>query len=129
MPWPLKAALVIGAALLVGVVVLAVLPSHRWFWSKMFERGPHTITYQVTGDAPSATVTYLDASGKPVNQDVALPWEMSFIAEAGAPLEVEAISATEDSITCRVKWEGHTVSFQVGVGTGHPSTCQTGTKA
>src|SRR6266487_2587390 len=43
-------------------------PSNRWFWSKMFAKGAHTITYQVSGGGRSATVTYETSRGQIVSQ-------------------------------------------------------------
>src|SRR6266576_4800625 len=92
MPRGLRVALLMAAVVVAALAVFAALPSNRWFWSKMFTHGPHTITYQVTGSGRSATVTYETPQGQTIRQDVAMPWETSFEAEPGTPVVIQAVS-------------------------------------
>jgi hypothetical protein len=123
MPRGLRIALLMAAAGFIALAVVAALPSNRWFWLKAFAKGPHTITYQVTGNGESATVTYTTPQGQTARQDVVIPWETSFDVASGTPVEMRAVSGGDGSITCRIKWEGHTIWVATNYG-GHPPTCE-----
>lgn len=123
MPRGLRVALAMAAVVIVALTVFAALPSNRWFWSKVFSKGSHTITYQVTGSGQSATVIYETPQGQTVRQDVAMPWETSFDAKPGTPVVIQAVSGGDGSITCRIKWEGHTIWVATNYG-GNPPSCE-----
>jgi hypothetical protein len=106
----------IFAAIVMAVLIVALLPSNRWFWSKAVEKGPHSITYEVTGSMSSATVTYETTEGQEVQKEVPLPWDFSFSAAPGTDVKLSATSSEDGTIACRIKWEGHTFSFDEEIG-------------
>jgi hypothetical protein len=67
----------------------------------------------VTGNTASAHVTYLGPEGQ-TDTEVRLPWQISVDLPHGTAAELRATANTGGSLTCRIKWEGHTVRFDVG---------------
>ena len=118
--------LIVGAVLLLLVVVFVVFVvwPNRWIVQKYTDEGPHTITYEVTGDGGTATVRFTGADGQAVTQTVDLPWNESFTAQTGMPLELQAGQDTDGTISCRIKWEGHTFVFRTSFGSS--PTCSVG---
>jgi Mycobacterium membrane protein len=122
LPRVVRIILILGAVLVIGLAIIAALPSNRWFWSMLLAKGPHQMTYEVTGSARSASVRYLTADGRVVVGDVPLPWDLSFVADTGARLQLQAVADDDGSVTCRIKWEGHSRNVDAEVG-GSPSSC------
>jgi len=122
LPRVVRIILIFGAVLVIGLAVVAALPSNRWFWSMLFARGPHRMTYEVTGSARSASVQYVTADGRVVLGDVPLPWDLSFVAETGTRLQLRAVADDDGSVTCRIKWEGHTRNVDAQI-VGSPASC------
>ena len=102
--------------LLTGVIAYA----NRWFISYLTSTTPHAITYQVTGSG-TAQVAYQAPDGR-TTDTVSLPWEVTVTMPDGAPLSLVASAEGQDSITCRIKWEGHTIRIDTQVGST-PATC------
>ena len=91
--------------LLTGVIAYA----NRWFISYLTSTTPHAITYQVTGSG-TAQVAYQGPDGR-TTDTVSLPWEVTVTMPDGAALSLVASAEGQDSITCRIKWEGHTIGL------------------
>src|SRR5262245_35629856 len=89
---------------------------NRWFFSYVTSTGPHAITYQVTGEG-SARVTYATADGRQT-VSASLPWEVTVTVPDGTALSVAATAESTGSITCRIKWEGHTIGLDLESGNG-----------
>ena len=102
--------------LLTGVIAYA----NRWFISYLTSTTPHAITYQVTGSG-RAQVAYQAPDGR-TTDTVSLPWEVTVTMPDAAPLSLVASAEGQDSITCRIKWEGHTIRIDTQVGST-PATC------
>ena len=110
--------LVIGAVVSVLVLLFGILVAwpNRWIIQKYTDKGPHSITYEVTGDGTNATVRYVDADGQVVTQGVLLPWSETITTQTGTPLELQAGQEGGGKITCRLEWEGHTFVFRTSYG-------------
>ncbi len=87
-----------------------------------FGSGSYPMSYQVTGSARSASVRYTTPDGHEVEQDVTLPWILPFVGSRHDDLRLEAIAGGQGSITCRIKFEGHTINFKA-VGGASPAAC------
>ena len=65
--------------------------------------GKNQLTYQVSGSAGEAEITYTDSDGSTQTDTVALPWELSFKVGSEAEFSLSASSATDqDGISCAV---------------------------
>ena len=102
--------------LLTGIIAYA----NRWFISYLTSTTPHAITYQVTGSG-TAQVAYQGPDGR-TTDTVSLPWEVTVTMPDRASLSLVASAEGQDSITCRIKWEGHTIRIDSQVGST-PATC------
>jgi hypothetical protein len=97
---------------LVGVFVImtgAIAYANRWFISYLTSTSPHAISYQVTGNG-MARVTYLTPAGRQTDT-VSLPWEVTLTVPDGSALSIAAAGNNSGLLTCRVKWEGHTIGI------------------
>ena len=117
LPKGLKLLFVLLALFLVLTGVIAY--ANRWFISYLTSTSPHAITYQVTGTG-TAQVAYQAPDGR-TTDTVSLPWEVTVTMPDGAQLSLVASAQGQDSITCRIKWEGHTIQIDSAIG-GTP-TC------
>jgi MmpS family membrane protein len=106
------------------VMTAGIAYANRWFISYLTSTSPHSITYQVTGQG-DAEVTYAAADGGHTISTT-LPWEITITVPDGTPLSVAAAGqGTGGSATCRIKWEGHTITVETGFGSGSCSAAST----
>ena len=90
---------------LTGVIAYA----NRWFISYVTSTSPHAITYQVTGSG-TAQVAYGTPEGT-TTDTVSLPWEVTLTVPDGSMLSIAATGTSGGFLTCRIKWEGHTIGL------------------
>jgi len=107
---------------LLGVFVImtgAIAYANRWFFSYATSTSPHAITYQVTGNG-TARVTYQTPAGQETDT-VGLPWEVTLTVPDGSALSILATGENSGLLTCRIKWEGHTIGIESE--SADPPTC------
>jgi hypothetical protein len=121
LPKGLKLLFVLLAVFVVLTGIIAYM--NRWFFSYVTSTDPHAITYQVTGEG-SARVTYAAPDGRQT-VSVTLPWEVTVTVPDGTALNVAASAESTGSITCRIKWEGHTIGLDLESGGGGCDTSAT----
>jgi hypothetical protein len=118
LPKGLKLLFVLLGVLLVMTAGFAY--ANRWFISYVTSTGPHAITYQVTGSG-SAKVAYQTPEGTRMDS-VSLPWEVTLTVPDGSALSIAATGSGGGFLTCRIKWEGHTIGLDAE--SASPPTCQ-----
>ena len=101
---------------LTGVIAYA----NRWFISYVTSTSPHAITYQVTGSG-TAQVAYRTPEGT-TTDTVSLPWEVTLTVPDGSTLSIAATGSGGGFLTCRIKWEGHTIGLDTE--SANPPACQ-----
>jgi hypothetical protein len=102
------------------VMTAGIAYANRWFLSYLTSTSPHAITYQVTGSG-TARVAYETPEGT-VMDTVSLPWEVTVTVPDGSALSVTATGSGGGLLTCRIKWEGHTIGIDAE--SASPPTCQ-----
>ena len=72
-------------------------------------QGSHVnVTYEVSGTAKGASVTYINETGNTQQEDVQLPWKETFRVERGEFVYVSAQSRDDGgrSISCTISGDG-----------------------
>jgi hypothetical protein len=118
LPKGLKLLFVLLAVFVVLTAVIAY--ANRWFISYVTSTSPHAITYQVTGSG-TAQVAYRTPEGTRMDT-VSLPWEVTLTVPDGSALSIAATGSGDGFLTCRIKWEGHTIGLDAE--SASPPTCQ-----
>lgn len=118
--------LAVVLAACVGILLLgAVLFRPR---SGTLPRVPSSTTYrveyQVQGTARGASLTYQNAGGSSEQRDVAVPWDMDFVATPGQFLYVSAQNKGETgTITCNILLNGVVVKTSTSQGAYKIASC------
>jgi hypothetical protein len=102
------------------VMTAGIAYANRWFLSYLTSSSPHAITYQVTGSG-TAQVAYQTPEGT-TTDTVSLPWEVTLTVPDGSALSIIAAGSGSGFLTCRIKWEGHTIGIDAE--SASPPTCQ-----
>ena len=118
LPKGLKLLFVLLAVFFVLTAVIAY--ANRWFISYVTSTSPHAITYQVTGSG-QAQVAYRTPEGT-TTDTVSLPWEVTLTVPDGSMLSIAATGSDGGFLTCRIKWEGHTIGLDTE--SANPPACQ-----
>lgn len=75
-------------------------------------QGSHVnVTYEVSGTAQTAMITYRNASGNTQQEDVTLPWKETFRVERGQFTYISAQSRDDGgrSISCVISGDGEVI--------------------
>lgn len=88
--------------------------------------GGHRVTYKVRaeGDITSASATYVDASGLPVQETgISLPWEITVGARASVTPNFAVAARGFGTLTCQVTSDGETVAEKTATGESPTVNC------
>jgi hypothetical protein len=101
----------------VGVLLLAQAPSSGAFAGQ-------DVTYQVTGSATEASLTYENGDGGTSPEKVALPWSLTVKAPASHFLYVSAQNEGEfGDITCTISVDGKVIKTSTSSGSYTIASC------